>query len=103
MGEATAKEIRKYYVTTDLIPKEANAESLAKGLVETGSMDSSKVLLVTGNLGKDLLRSKLEEARAIVDRFEVYKTEPTTCPTIQQLRSSGVEERMLLFSLVPRA
>ena len=94
MGEATAKEIRKYYVTTDLIPKEANAESLAKGLVETGSLDSSKVLLVTGNLGKDLLRSKLEEARAIVDRFEVYKTEPTDLsddPAAKEFRSRGAD------------
>ena len=94
VGEATAKEIRKYYVTTDLLPKEANAESLAEGLVETGSLDSSKVLLVTGNLGRDVLRSKLEEARAIVDRFEVYKTEPTDLsndPAAKEFRSRGAD------------
>ena len=94
VGEATAKEIRKYYVTTDLIPKEANAESLAEALVETGSLDSSKVLLVTGNLGRDVLRSKLEEARAITDRFEVYKTEPTDLsddPAAKEFRSRGAD------------
>ncbi|MEC7906259.1 MAG: uroporphyrinogen-III C-methyltransferase [Verrucomicrobiota bacterium] len=94
VGEATAKEVRKYFVTTDLMPKEANAESLAESLVETGSLDSSKVLLVTGNLGRDVLRSKLEEARAIVDRFEVYKTEPTDLsddPAAKEFRSRGAD------------
>jgi len=94
VGKATASEIKKYYVTTDLIPKEANAESLAEALVETESLDSSKVLIVTGNLGRDVLRSKLEEARAIVDRFEVYRTEPANLsddPAAKELRSQGAD------------
>lgn len=77
VGKSTAKEIKKFYVTTDLIPDEANADSLADALVATDSLDSSKVLLVSGNLGRDVLTRKLEEARAIVDRFEVYRTEAT--------------------------
>lgn len=94
VGKATAKEISRYYVSTDLIPKEANAESLGEALVETGSLDSSKVLVVTGNLGREVLPSKLEEARAIVDRFEVYQTAPTDLssdPAAKEFRSRGAD------------
>ena len=62
--------------------------------METESLDSSKVLIVTGNLGRDVLRSKLEEARAIVDRFEVYRTEPANLsddPAAKEFRSQGAD------------
>jgi len=94
VGKATAEEIKRYYVSTDLIPKEANAESLAEALVGTGSLDSAKVLIVTGNLGREVLSSKLEEARAIVDRFEVYKTAPTDLsgdPAAKEFRVRGAD------------
>ena len=94
VGKSTAKEIKKFYVTTDLIPKDANADSLADALVETGSLDSAKVLLVSGNLGRDTLNRKLEEARAIVDRFEVYRTEATNLsenPTAKLFRERGAD------------
>ncbi|MBC2606205.1 uroporphyrinogen-III C-methyltransferase [Pelagicoccus albus] len=94
VGKSTAKEIKKYFVSTDLIPKEANAESLAEALVETDSLDSAKVLVVAGNLGRDVLIDKLEEARAIVDRFEVYKTEQTDLsenPSAKMFREQGAD------------
>ncbi|MDQ8202863.1 uroporphyrinogen-III C-methyltransferase [Pelagicoccus sp. SDUM812003] len=94
VGKSTAKEIKKYYVTTDLIPDEANAESLADALIATDSMDSAKILVVAGNLGRDVLIDKLEEARAIVDRFEVYKTEQTDLseqPAAKQFREQGAD------------
>ena len=56
-------------------PKRATAEALAAELIATGSMDSAKVLVITGNLNRDVLVKKLEEARAIVDCLQVYKTE----------------------------
>ncbi len=94
VGKSTAKEIKKFYVTTDLIPEEANADSLAEALVATDSLDSSKVLLISGNLGRDVLTRKLEEARAIVDRFEVYRTEATDLsenPTAKLFREQGAD------------
>jgi uroporphyrinogen-III synthase len=45
-------------------------------MIDTGSMDNAKVLVITGNLNRDDLVTKLEEARAIVDTLQVYKTEP---------------------------
>lgn len=94
VGKSTAKEIKKFYVTTDLIPDEANADSLGEALVATDSLDSAKVLLVSGNLGRDALTRKLEEARAIVDRFEVYRTESTDLsanPTAKHFRERGAD------------
>lgn len=94
VGQATAKEIRKYYVSVDLIPEEANAESLAEALVATGTLDSAKALVATGNLGRETLTAKLEEARAIVDRFEVYRTRPTDLsshPAAKRFREQGAD------------
>lgn len=94
VGKSTAKEIKKYFVSTDLMPDEANAESLADALIATDSLDSAKVLVVAGNLGRDVLIDKLEEARAIVDRFEVYKTVYTDLsenPAAKQFREQGAD------------
>jgi uroporphyrinogen III methyltransferase/synthase len=77
VGEATARSIREYRFSVEVVPKKSVAEELAKALVETGSMDSAKVLVVTGNLGGNVLIDQLNEAQAIVDRFPVYETEKT--------------------------
>ncbi|MBI2497018.1 MAG: uroporphyrinogen-III synthase [Opitutae bacterium] len=75
VGEATAAAIREKHLRVEVQPKKANAEELAKALVERESMDSAKVLVVTGNRNRETLVEKLEEARAIVDCLPVYKTE----------------------------
>ena len=76
IGEGTAKAVGEYHLRVECQPSVATAEALAKSLVDTGSLDSAKVLLITGNLNRDTLVQKLEAARAIVDRLQVYKTEP---------------------------
>jgi uroporphyrinogen III methyltransferase/synthase len=77
VGEATARAIRAYHLRVDLVPTRATAEDLADALVETGGLDSAKIVVVTGNLGRDVLIDRLNEAQAIVDRFPVYRTEKT--------------------------
>ncbi len=74
VGPGTAKEIYKRHLDVELMPEKHTAAELAKALIETGSLDSAKVLLVKGNLGTDELTKPLEEKWAIVDRLEVYKT-----------------------------
>lgn len=94
VGKSTAAELRQLHLTAELVPPEANADSLADALVATGSLDSAKVLVVAGNLGRDTLVDKIEEARAIVDRFEVYKTEPTDLsdhPAAKSFRERGAD------------
>lgn len=77
IGDTTSKAITDQHIRVECQPKVATAEALADALIATGSLDSAKVLVVTGNLNRDALIKKLEDARAIVDRLQVYKTEKT--------------------------
>ena len=75
IGDATARAAAELRLKVEVLPKKATAEALAEELVATGGMDNSKVLVITGNLNRDTLVRRLEEARAIVDCLQVYKTE----------------------------
>jgi uroporphyrinogen-III synthase len=76
IGDATAKALGELHLKVECQPKKATAEALAGELIDTGSIDNAKILVITGNLNRDVLVTKLEEARAIVDTLQVYKTEP---------------------------
>ena len=94
VGETTAKAILALHLKVECMPKKATAESLATELIGTGSLDSAKVLLVTGNLNREALEQKLEEARAIVDRLPVYKTEANDIsadPAAEVFRTGGAD------------
>jgi len=75
IGAGTAREIEALRLKVECKPKLATGGALAEALIETGSLDNAKVLVITGNLNRDELVQKLEAARAIVDRLQVYKTE----------------------------
>jgi uroporphyrinogen-III synthase len=77
VGDATARAITEQHIRVDCQPKTATAEALADALIAAESLDSSKLLVITGNLNREILTKKLEEARAIVDQLQVYKTEKT--------------------------
>jgi len=77
VGEATAAALTDLHLRVDLQPKKASGEELAMELISRESMDSAKVLVVTGNKNREVLVEKLHEARAIVDTLPVYKTEET--------------------------
>ena len=94
IGDATARSIRAYYLKVECQPDTATAEALADALIATGSLDSAKVLVITGNLNRDILVKKLEEARAIVDQLQVYKTEPNDLaadPAAADFRTRGAD------------
>lgn len=94
VGEATAAAIRELHLRVDLQPKKASGEELAKELIERESLDSAKVLVVTGNLNREAVVEKLNEARAIVDRLPVYKTEETDLasdPIAGDFRANGAD------------
>jgi uroporphyrinogen III methyltransferase/synthase len=98
VGEATARAIRALHLKVECMPEIATAESLADALIATGSLDSAKILVVSGNLNRDILVTKLEEARAIVDVFGVYKTEKTDLAndvSAEEFRQRGADA--LLF------
>lgn len=94
VGEATAAAIREQHLRVEVQPKKANAEELAKALIEREGMDSAKVLVVTGNRNRETLVQKLEEARAIVDCLPVYKTDETDLaadPVAADFRAKGAD------------
>jgi uroporphyrinogen-III synthase len=77
IGDGTAKAIREFRIKNESQPKTATAEALADELIATGSLDHANVVVITGNLNRDVLVTKLEAARAIVDQLQVYQTEKT--------------------------
>ena len=92
VGPSTAREVEKYHLAVDLVPEKHTGSDLAEALIETGSMENAKILMVKGNLGGADLMRRLEEVWAMVDRFEVYKTEPTDLsryPVAQRFREMG--------------
>jgi len=94
VGDTTAAAIRAQHLKIECQPKVATAEALAEDLIATGSLDSAKVLVITGNLNRDHLVKKLDEARAIVDRLQVYKTEKTDLtadPAAADFRARGAD------------
>jgi len=94
VGEATARAIAGHHIRIECQPEVATAEALAGALIETGSLDSAKLLVVTGSLNRDTLTKQLEAARAIVDQVRVYQTEKTDLsaePAAADFRSRGAD------------
>lgn len=94
VGEATASAIRALHLKIECQPEKATAEALADALIATGSLDSAKVLVVQGNLNRDVLVTKLEGASAIVDQLQVYQTEQTDLtnePAAAEFRAKGAD------------
>jgi uroporphyrinogen III methyltransferase/synthase len=94
VGKATARAIEHYHIKVECMPDTATGESLADALIATGSLDSAKVIVVTGNLNRDVLVRKLEAGGAIVDRLLLYKTEKTDLahdPIADDFREKGAD------------
>jgi uroporphyrinogen-III synthase len=94
VGDATAKAIEELHLKVECRPGKATAEALAGAMIDTGSMDNAKVLVITGNLNRDALVKALEEARAIVDCLQVYKTEAvdlSASPAAAEFRRLGAD------------
>lgn len=94
VGETTAAAIRELHLKVECQPPTATAEALADELIATGSLDSARVLVITGNLNRDELVVKLEGARAIVDQLQVYRTDRTELkddPAAADFRARGAD------------
>jgi uroporphyrinogen-III synthase len=94
VGDTTAAAIRAQHLKVECQPKVATAAALAHDMIATGSLDSAKVLVITGNLNRDEFVIQLEDARAIVDRLQVYKTEKTDLsadPAAADFRERGAD------------
>ncbi len=100
VGEATKREIEKYRVRVECFPDKSTGEALADALIATDSLDSAKVVVVTGNLNRDTLVTKLEqEGLAIVDQLQLYRTEKLSLadsPAAHDYQENGADA--VLFS-----
>lgn len=94
VGKATAREIEKHRIRVECMPDTATGDSLADALIATGSLDSAKVIVVTGNLNRDKLVRKLEAGGGIVDRLPLYRTSRTDLaadPVAADFRARGAD------------
>ena len=94
IGDTTAKAITDHHLKVECQPKIATAGALADALIDTGSLDSAKVIVITGNQNRDELVTKLEAAQAIIDQLQVYKTEKTDLsadPSAADFRARGAD------------
>lgn len=101
VGDATARAITEQHIKVECQPKVATGDALADELIATGSLDNTKVLVITGNLNRESLVTKLEEARAIVDCLQVYKTEKTDLtqePAAADFRQRGADAILFVSS-----
>jgi uroporphyrinogen-III synthase len=106
VGDSTAKAVTALHLKVECQPKKATAEALAAELIATGGMDSAKVLVITGNLNRDVLVKKLEEARAMVDCLQVYKTEAvdlSSNPAVADFRRTGADAVLFASSSSARS
>lgn len=95
VGKATAVELDRVHIQTDVLPEEATAESLADALIAADNLENLKVLLVTGNRNRDTLEQRLvKDGQAIVDTFTVYETKEADAgeaTDIEEFREKGAD------------
>lgn len=95
IGPATAAEVERYKLQVDIVPEESVAESLADAILGWETIDNLRILVVTGNLNRDILVKKLEsEGQAIVDTLQVYETKQTDLrkiPAAKDFQEKGAD------------
>jgi uroporphyrinogen-III synthase len=94
IGDGTLRRIAELHLKVEVKPKVATAEALAEEMIATGGLDNAQVLVITGNMNRDTLVAKLEEARAIVDTLQVYQTEKVDLsaePSAAEFRAKGAD------------
>jgi uroporphyrinogen III methyltransferase/synthase len=94
VGEATAQPVRALHLEVEISPEAGTSDALADALIDTGSLENAKVLVITGNLNRDALVIKLEAAGAIVDTFKVYENvrpDPAGDPAAEEFRLGGAD------------
>ncbi len=74
VGEATARELAKFYLKADVVPEKQTANALVDAMHEFESLENLKILSIRGSLALPDLLKGLNKKNAIVDTFEVYTT-----------------------------
>jgi len=94
IGPATAQRIKSVHLSVDLQPKEFVAEAIIDGLLEFGSVENLKFLVVRALGAREVLPKRLAELGAIVDEATAYRTVPETTDTsgaLERFESEGAD------------
>ncbi len=95
VGKATAAELDRVHIQTDILPDEATGDALADALIAADNLENLKVLLITGNRNRDTIEQRLaKDAQAIVDTFTVYETKDADAEDatdIENFREKGAD------------
>ena len=94
IGPATAQRIKNFHLSVDLQPKEFIAEAIIDGLLEFGSVENLKFLVVRALGAREVLPKRLSELGAIVDEATAYRTVPETSDTsgaLERFKSEGAD------------
>ncbi|MBV9104886.1 MAG: uroporphyrinogen-III C-methyltransferase [Verrucomicrobia bacterium] len=78
IGPATAQRIKNFHLAVDVQPKEFIAEAIIDGVLEFGSVENLKFLVVRALNAREVLPKRLTELGAIVDEAVAYRTVPET-------------------------
>jgi uroporphyrinogen-III synthase len=106
VGEATARPVRAFHLEVEICPGTGTAEALAEAMIDTGSLENAKILVVTGNLNRDVLVKRLDAAGAIVDTFQVYenvRADLTANPAAEEFRQWGADAVLFASSSAVQA
>ena len=77
VGESTARELQKYFLRADVVPRVQNSLEMAREMAEFETLDNLKMLAVRGDKGlRDYIKLLEGNFAAIVDEFVVYKNIP---------------------------
>jgi uroporphyrinogen III methyltransferase / synthase len=94
IGPATAQRIKSFHLSVDLQPKQFIAEAIVDGLLELGSVENLKFLVVRALGSREVLPKRLAELGGIVDEATAYKTVPETndiSGALERFRSEGAD------------
>lgn len=95
VGKATAVELDRFHIQTDVMPDDATGEALADALIAADNLENLKILLVAGNRSRDTVETKLvTEGQAIVDTFVVYETKEADAgeaTDVEDFRENGAD------------
>ncbi len=94
IGPATAQRTKSFHLAVDLQPKDFVAEAIVDGLLELGSVENLKFLVVRALGSREVLPKRLTELGGIVDEATAYKTVPETDDTsgaLERFRSEGAD------------
>lgn len=76
VGPSTAAKLKEYRMKADVVPEQAVAESLVEAIMKDGDVENLRFLVVRPEQARDVVATRLTEARAIVDEAIAYRTLP---------------------------